>query len=74
LTFLGMPGCRAYQQLTVATSIPVIGGTGFTPLTVPNTVTLVGSKVFNQSTVLALNINAAHMVTSNGLELSIGDV
>ena len=74
LTFLGMPGCRAYQQLTVATTIPVIGGTGFTSLTVPNTPTLISTKVFNQSAVFALNINAAHMVTSNGLELSIGDV
>lgn len=74
LTFLGMPGCRVYQQLTVVETLPLPGGTGFRLFTIPNTPSLIGTKVLNQSVVFALNINAAHMVTSNGLELAIGDV
>lgn len=74
LTFLGMPGCRVYQQLTVVDSFGIIAGSGFRFLPIPNAPSLIGTKVFNQSVVLALNINSANMVTSNGLELTIGDV
>jgi hypothetical protein len=74
LTSLGMPGCRVYQQLTVVDSLTMVGGLGFRLLAIPNTPSLVSTKVLNQSVVFALNINAAHMVTSNGLELKIGDV
>lgn len=74
LTSLGMPGCRVYQQLTVVDSLIMVGGLGFRLLAIPNTPSLVSTKVLNQSVVFALNINAAHMVTSNGLELKIGDV
>ena len=74
LTFFGMPGCYVYQQLDVVTSLAVAGGTGSAPLAIPNTAALVGTEVRNQSVALVLNINPAHMVTSNGLELSIGDI
>ncbi len=74
LTFFGMPGCYTYQQLDVVGSLAVAGGTGSTPLSIPNTASLVGAEVFNQSVALVVGINAANMVTSNGLELSIGDI
>jgi hypothetical protein len=44
------------------------------PLSIPNTASLVGAEVFNQSVALVVGINAANMVSSNGLELSIGDI
>jgi len=74
LTFLGMPGCRVYQDLTVVDNLAVFGGTGFRLLTIPSATNLIGTQVYNQSVVFALNINPANMVTSNGLELKIGDV
>ena len=74
LTSLGMPGCRVYQQLTVVETIPVVVSTAWRSLAIPNNPTLVGTKVLGQSVILAPNINAANMVTSNGLELLIGDV
>jgi hypothetical protein len=74
LTFFGMPGCYVYQQLDVVTGLVVVGGTGSMPLSIPNTASLVGAEVFNQSVALVVGINAANMVSSNGLELSIGDI
>ena len=74
LTVLGMPGCFAYQQLDVISSIAVAGGTGQDSLSIPSSSSLIGSKVRNQSAVFVLNINPFHTVTSNGLELTIGDV
>jgi hypothetical protein len=73
LTSLGMPGCRVYQQLTVVDSIPVVGSTSWRSLPIPNDPTLVSAKVHGQSVMLVPNINAFNMVTSNGLELLIGD-
>jgi len=74
LASLGAPGCFVYQQLTVINSFAVAGGTGSTPLGIPSSNSLIGTKVLNQSAVMVLNINPFHIVTSNGLELTIGDV
>ncbi|MFT7537321.1 MAG: hypothetical protein ACI85K_003279, partial [Hyphomicrobiaceae bacterium] len=74
LTFFGMPGCYVYQDLDVISSMVVAGGTGSASLSIPSTAALIGTEVLNQSVVLVLNINAANMVTSNGLELSLGDI
>jgi hypothetical protein len=74
LTASGMPGCRLYQNLTVVNTFGVIGSFGFSPLTIPNNPALVGSKVLNQSAVLVLGINPANIATSNGIEMTIGDV
>jgi hypothetical protein len=74
LTFFGMPGCYVYQQLDVVTSLVVIGGNASTSLAIPNTASLVGADVFSQSVALVPGINAASMVSSNGLGLSLGDI
>jgi hypothetical protein len=74
LAALGAPGCFVYQNLDVINSFAVGGGTGSTLLGIPNSNALIGTKVLNQSAVLVLNINPFNIVTSNGLELTIGDV
>ena len=74
LASLGAPGCFVYQNLDVINTFPVAGGTGSTPLSIPSSNSLIGTKVLNQSAVMVLNINPFHIVTSNGLELTIGDV
>jgi len=74
LTSIGMPGCRAYQQLTVVENLGIFAGQGFKLLGIPSTPTLIGTEVKAQSAVFALNVNAAHTATSNGLNLFIGDV
>ncbi|MGK0263419.1 MAG: hypothetical protein ACI8UD_002070, partial [Planctomycetota bacterium] len=66
--------CYVYQDLDVISSMVVAGGTGSASLSIPSTAALIGTEVLNQSVALVLNINAANMVTSNGLELSLGDI
>ena len=72
LTSLGMPGCFLYQNLDVIDLFPVAGGTGQRSFAFPNTPSLAGTILLNQSAVMVLGINAFHIVTSNGLELLVG--
>jgi len=74
LAGLGAPGCFVYQQLDVINSFAVAGGSGSTPLSIPSSTTLIGTKVQAQSGVMVLNINPFNIATSNGLELTIGDI
>ena len=72
LTSLGMQGCFLYQNLDVIDLFPVAGGSGQRSFAFPNTPSLAGQVLLNQSAVMVLGINAFNMVTSNGLEFIIG--
>tara|TARA_R110002072_G_scaffold228234_13_gene385449 strand:+ start:30441 stop:32666 length:2226 start_codon:yes stop_codon:yes gene_type:complete len=72
LTFLGMPGCFLYQELTVIDLFPVAAGSGQRSFSFPNNPALSGAVVYNQAAVMDLGINAFNIVTSNGLALLIG--
>ena len=74
LASLGAPGCFVYQQLDVINTFAVAGGSGSSPLSIPTSTSLIGAKVHTQSGVMVLNINPFNIATSNGLELTIGDV
>ena len=74
LASLGAPGCFVYQQLVVINTFAVAGGSGSSPLSIPTSTSLIGAKVHTQSGVMLLNFNPFNIATSNGLELTIGDV
>ena len=69
---LGMPGCTLYQSLDLVDLFAVAGGTGQRSFAFPNTPSLAGTILLNQSAVMVLGINAFNMVTSNGLEFVVG--
>ena len=69
---LGMPGCALYQNLDLVDLFAVSGGTGQRSFAFPNTPSLAGTILLNQSAVMVLGINAFNMVTSNGLEFVVG--
>ncbi len=72
LTGLGMPSCFLYQNLDVVDLFAVAGGTGQRSFAFPNSPSLAGTILLNQSAVMVSGINAFNMATSNGLEFLIG--
>ncbi|MBZ0154420.1 MAG: hypothetical protein K8J09_23075 [Planctomycetes bacterium] len=73
LTFLGMPQCAAYASLDVfATAIPSAPTFSY-PLSIPNNLALVGSHVYTQGIALVMGLNPFGFISSNGVDLSIGD-
>jgi hypothetical protein len=72
LTFLGMPGCFLYQDLTVIDLFPVSSGAGQRSFSLPNSPALSGTILLSQSAIMDLGLNAFDMATSNGIELLVG--
>lgn len=73
LAAFGMPGCTLYQDLAVlALPCQLAGGTASHSLSIPSSAGLAGLRVFLQGWALAAGANAAGIVTSNGLEVTVG--
>ncbi len=71
---LGMPGCYAYASLDVfATAIPSVPSFSYA-LSIPNNLALVGVRVYTQGLALAVGFNAFGFLTTNGVDLLLGDM
>jgi hypothetical protein len=69
----GMPGCALYQDLLVlGLSCQLAGATATQTLSIPNTTALAALRFYLQGWVPAPGANAAGLLTSNGLELTLG--
>jgi hypothetical protein len=73
LSPFGMPGCAQYVNFDVPVTFPVGGSTASLLLSVPSISGLLGLHVFAQSAGFCSAANALGAVTSNGLDLGIGD-
>jgi hypothetical protein len=73
LTSLGMPGCSQYVNFDVPVTFAVGGANANLLLPVPSISGLLGLHVFAQSAGFCPAANALGVVTSNGLDLGIGD-
>ena len=71
LTFLGMPGCRAYTSLDASVAFAPAGGAGSQALPIPINPALAGVIVLSQGAAFAPGINTFGFVTSNGLRLTL---
>jgi hypothetical protein len=72
LGFVGMPNCRQYVQPFTTVLAPVVSGLSSVPLTIPNNPIYQGTQVFAQSAPLTAGLNAAGILTSNGLCVKAG--
>jgi len=74
LTFLGMPGCFQYTS-PVSSVVFVVGGpSASVPFNIPNVPAYVGIHVFAQSATFSTGLNAFGLISSNGLDLGIGNL
>ncbi len=73
LTFIGMGGCFANQDLTVGlfSSGPVVGGASSFALAIPNNVSLAGSVLGAQAVSLSLATSLG-LAASNGTQINVG--
>lgn len=73
LTFLGMPGCFAYTNANLTSaSFPIAAGTGSLGLPIPSNPGLMNLTLTCQSVAFSLQ-TPANLVTSNGLQFTIGN-
>ncbi|MBZ0152493.1 MAG: hypothetical protein K8J09_13285 [Planctomycetes bacterium] len=72
LAVIGMPNCYLYADLTVLYTLLPALGTSTYAMPVPSTPSLMGAHVMAQSTAFAAGLNAAGLVTSNGVDLTLG--
>jgi hypothetical protein len=74
LTFLGMPGCFQYTN-PVSSVVFVVGGVSANvPFNIPNVPAYVGIHVYAQSATFTSGYNAFGLLSSNGLDLGIGNL
>lgn len=78
LASFGAPGCSVLVDIGVAATVPLsnVPTTGLgmvVVLPIPNQHALLGARVFGQSVWLDPTANALGLVTSNGLELKLGN-
>jgi hypothetical protein len=69
----GMPNCFQYVGLDVTSFLVVSGATATYPLMVPNLSQLVGVHVYTQAAMFAAGSNPLGIVSSNGLDLGVGN-
>ncbi|MFN6146673.1 MAG: hypothetical protein ACK5AL_09970, partial [Planctomycetota bacterium] len=72
LAAVGMPGCLQSTDLTVVAVATASGGAATYALPVPYDPALMGFAVHAQSAAFAPGANAAGLVTSNGVTLTVG--
>lgn len=72
LSSIGMPNCRQYIQPFTSVLLPVVGGTASAPLGIPNNASYQNVMVFGQSAPITAGLNAAGILTSNGLCVRAG--
>jgi hypothetical protein len=74
LSFLGMPGCFQYISPS-STVVFVVGGpSASVPFNIPNVPAYVGIHVFAQSATFTSGFNSFGLISSNGLDLGIGNL
>jgi hypothetical protein len=74
LTFLGMPGCRAYTNANLTSTTFVAAqpaGTGTQPLPIPASTGLIGVALYSQAIAFTLS-TPANLCSSNGTHIDIG--
>ena len=71
LSAIGMPGCSQYLTLDASLVWVPTGGAGSTPFALPNNSAFAGLQVRSQGIALVPGINAASVVSSNGLRLTL---
>lgn len=74
LSVIGMPGC--FQYVVPTTPIVfVVGGTSATvPLSIPNNGAFIGLHVYVQSATFTSGLNAFGVLSSNGVDLGLGNL
>lgn len=73
LGFLGMPGCFQFASVDLPMVFVVAGSAGSVPLSFPNLSALNGLHVYAQSLTFTPGFNPFGALTSNGLDLGIGN-
>jgi hypothetical protein len=71
LGFLGMASCCQYASLDVLSPLLPLAQLGTYAMSVPNTPSLAGFAMSAQSIAFVDGVNAAGLVTSNGLQLVV---
>ena len=74
LSLFGMPGCYQHTGLGNINVFVAAGGTASMPLSIPNNPALQGLHVFAQSVAFAAGANPLGMVSSNGVDLRLGNL
>lgn len=72
LGFVGMPGCDLVVAPTVVEFASANNQRAAWQLNIPNSVALAGVQVFQQGLALDASANAAGIVISNGIEITVG--
>jgi hypothetical protein len=68
----GLPGCNLLVSPDVSLFLPVVGGAVTNNLTIPANPNLIGVQLFQQGASLDPAVNAAGIVLSNGLAITVG--
>jgi hypothetical protein len=74
LSSLGMPGCLQFDNAVATRTFPVSGSTASANLFVPNRTTFVGVHVYAQTATFTPGFNALGLITSNGVDLKVGNL
>jgi hypothetical protein len=74
LTSLGMPGCFQYDDPVATQTFTVSGSTASSSLVVPNRAVFVGVHVYAQSGTFTPGLNALGLISSNGVDLRVGNL
>lgn len=72
LTFLGMPGCFQWTSLDVTYVLVPAGGASTYSMPVPNNPVLMGYTMSAESIAFVNGVNAAGLVASNGVQITVG--
>lgn len=73
LAFLGAPGCFLHLQVAASSVLPVAAATQAWSLPIPNTPSLAGAVLQTQGALLQPGVNAFGLLTSNRVQLTIGN-
>ncbi len=74
LAAFGVPECSVYQTLQSLGIFFLNGGTGSFPMGFPSSPTFLGASVYVQAAPVAPGINPFNRITSNGLQLTLGEL
>ena len=74
LTAFGVPECSVYQTLQSLGIFFLNSGTGSFPMGFPSSPTFLGASVYVQAAPVAPGINPFNRITSNGLQLTLGEL
>jgi hypothetical protein len=71
LSALGMPGCSQYLSLDASLVWVPVSGVGSSPFALPSAQAFAGLQVRSQGIALVPGINAANVISSNGLRMTL---